>query len=305
MKDTFLREQIEYVEYLVRRKYPNASRVSPYISLSQISSGYGSNKDLFDEINAYRKLLTEMSFDELKNLHDTEKTKELELIKRKSELEESKKFYNLLSANADFVYWGKIEHWTLDEAIALSFGKTPEIVSWKTIEPLTNSSTFAKEYAKRRELAIRAHYWKKLYDPILPSIFLAWAKEAEIAVPSDLITEVQKKRGGTGLNWFDEYCKVKTELERYTAIEKNGKEQPFSAEELESLFDKNHPHHPSELYFAIKAWQAVNASSGKGQPKARIKAWLDENAKDLSNEAKERIATSANWHKVGGATKTK
>lgn len=300
MKNTFLNDQ---VEYLVRRKYPNASRVSPYISLSQISS-YVDNKDLFDEINAYRGVLAAMPLDDLKNLYDNEKTKELEFIKRKSELEESKKFYNLLSADADFVYWGKIEHWTLDEAIALSFGKTPEIVSWTTIQPLTNSSTFAKEYAKRRELALRALYWKKLFDPVLPFIFIAWATEMEIDVPSNLITEVQKK-GGSAVNWFDEYCKVKTKLERYTSMENNGKEQPFSAKELASLFDKNHPHHPSELYSAIKAWQAVNASPGKGQPKARIRAWLDENAKDLSNEAKERIATAANWHKVGGATRTK
>jgi len=300
MKNRFLNEQIEY---LVRRKYPNASRVSPYISLSQIGS-YVDNRDLFDEINAYRQMLVAMSLDELKNLYDEEKTKELELIRRNSELEESQKFYNSLSANADFVYWGKIEHWTLDEAIALSFGKAPEVVSWKTIEPLIINSKFAKEYAKRRELALRALYWKKLFDPVLPIIFLAWAKEAEIDVPSNLITEVQKKRG-PAVNWFDEYCKVKTEIERYTSIENNGKKQLFSAKELESLLDKNHPHHPAELYFSIKAWQAVNASTGKGQPKARIKAWLDEHAKDLSNEAKERIATVANWHKVGGATKTK
>lgn len=292
------------IEYLVRRKYPNSSRVSPYISLSEMSSYSEHNKNLFNEINAYRGMLSSMPLDELHKLYDIEKAKELELIKRKLELEESQKFYNLRSADADFVYWGKIEHWTLDEAIALSFGKTPEIVSWSTIQPLTSSSKFAKEYAKRRELAIRAYYWKKFFDPILPSIFLAWAKEAEIDVPPDLITEVQKKRGA-GVSWFDEYCKVKTELEQYTSIEKNTKKQPFPSNELEFLFDENHPHHPRELYLAIKACHAVHTSSGKGQPRVRIKAWLDENAKPLSSEAKERIATVANWHKLAGASRTK
>ena len=61
--------------------------------------------------------------------------------------------------------------------------------------------------------------------------------------------------------------------------------------------------YPIELNFAIQAWQAVSTSQGKGKPKARIKKWLDENS-GLSNEAKERIATVANWDKTGGATKT-
>ena len=292
------------IGYLVRRKYPNLSGVSPHISLSGMSSYSEHNKNLFNEINAYRDMLSSMSLDELNNLYEIEKAKDLELMKRKLVLEESLKFYNLRSADADFVYWGKIEHWTLDEAIALSFGKTPEIVSWTAIEPLTNSSKFAQEYAKRRELAIRARYWKKLFDPILPSIFLAWAKEAEIDVPPDLITEVQKK-WGAGVSWFDEYCKVKTELEQYTSVEKNIKKQLFPSNELEFLFDESHQHHPPELYLAIKACHAVHTSSGKGQPRVRIKAWLDQNAKRLSSEAKERIATVANWHKLAGASRTK
>jgi hypothetical protein len=69
------------------------------------------------------------------------------------------------------------------------------------------------------------------------------------------------------------------------------------------LFDSSKPNYPIELDFAVKAWQAVSTSEGKGKPKARIKKWLDDNTK-LSNEANERIATVANWDKAGGATKT-
>ena len=61
--------------------------------------------------------------------------------------------------------------------------------------------------------------------------------------------------------------------------------------------------YPIELDFALKAWQAISNSEGKGKPKARLKKWLDENT-NLSNEAKDRISIVANWDKSGGATKT-
>ena len=72
------------------------------------------------------------------------------------------------------------------------------------------------------------------------------------------------------------------------------------------LFDKTSPSYPLELDAAIKAWLAVSSNKEKGKPKAKIRAWLDSHAtfKKLSNEAKERIATVANWDKLGGATRT-
>lgn len=68
-------------------------------------------------------------------------------------------------------------------------------------------------------------------------------------------------------------------------------------------FDKLSPTYPPELDLALQAWRAVLKSNEKGKPKARIRAWLDNNT-TLSNEAKERIATVANWDKLGGATRT-
>ena len=70
-----------------------------------------------------------------------------------------------------------------------------------------------------------------------------------------------------------------------------------------TTFDEANPAYPIELDMALQAWQAVTATEGKGKPKARLRAWLDGNTK-LSNEAKERIATVANWDKTGGATRT-
>ncbi|MBP0132440.1 MAG: hypothetical protein ITD31_03515 [Nitrosospira sp.] len=77
------------------------------------------------------------------------------------------------------------------------------------------------------------------------------------------------------------------------------------AENAEPLaFDKSSETYPTELDIAFQAWRAVSATEGKGKPKARIRKWLDTNAIHLSNEAKERIVTVANWDKSGGATRT-
>lgn len=81
----------------------------------------------------------------------------------------------------------------------------------------------------------------------------------------------------------------------------------LTSDELESskmLFDTSKSNYPIELDFAVKAWQAVSATESNVKPKARIKAWLNANASELSDEAKKRICVVANWDKKGGATKT-
>ena len=98
----------------------------------------------------------------------------------------AKPFFEQKSADADFEYWGKAAYWTLDEAVALSFGKSPEIVNWTLLEPLVGSSQFAEDYGCRRELTIRAKTQGQLVDPVLPRSFLAWTKQLAISVPADL-----------------------------------------------------------------------------------------------------------------------
>ena len=121
---------------------------------------------------------------------------------------------------------------------------------------------------------------------------------------SSLLYLVTLNQGGV------EYCEISIANFAKWAISKSlslpSELAGLASKELGSskvLFDNSKPNYPVELDFAVKAWQAVSTSEGKGKPKARIKKWLDENT-ELSNEAKERIATVANWDKTGGATKT-
>ena len=194
----------EHIEYLVKRKFPNISLAQIPITLSNMHRGginESSHQKILKDISDYKVTLLKKSSDEIRDLYDSEKNKEVEAVKLKFELEEQSRFFHQDSAKADFNYWCKMAHWSLDEAIALSFGKNPEIVNWVRIEPLTDISQFAKEYEKRRKLALRAIPWKKLYDPVLPSIFLGWAKELKLDIPEHL-------HGAAHLaNLCHEYCR--------------------------------------------------------------------------------------------------
>ena len=67
--------------------------------------------------------------------------------------------------------WSKAAHWTLDEAIALSFGKAPAVVSWEKVRGYVSQSHFADQYGKVRDLALRETHRQQLYDPVLPGCF--------------------------------------------------------------------------------------------------------------------------------------
>jgi hypothetical protein len=174
------------VEYLVFRRFPAAKAIFPSISQSSSWRGGISNKrrkELLDEIKRYVIELKSKTPTELQELFDAERAKQ---AAEEQGREEQARFFNQLYANADFEHWSKAAHWTLDEAIALSFGKAPEIVSWEKIKSLVTTSPFAHQYHRRRDLALRAVTWKQLFDPVLPGIFLAWAKRTDLSVPPEL-----------------------------------------------------------------------------------------------------------------------
>lgn len=65
--------------------------------------------------------------------------------------------------------------------------------------------------------------------------------------------------------------------------------------------------YPNELRVAIEAFEAVSrdpAATAKQSAKAALSAWLAEHKRQLSSNARDRIATVANWQPQGGAPKT-
>ena len=99
---------------------------------------------------------------------------------------EAARFFHQPNAAADFGYWAKISYWKIDEAVALSFGKDPRIVNWERISSLVKISTFAFQYAAKRELAERAKTANQISLTTPPSTFLAWATRTKFEVPAEL-----------------------------------------------------------------------------------------------------------------------
>ncbi len=175
------------IDYLVRRRFPLARHVNRPISLANVRNRIPAQDHQKHEVETYRAELRSKSPSELIELVKAERQKELAQFQAKAAADEAARFYNQPNAQADFGHYCLCANWTLDEAVALTFGKNPELVNWKSVEPLVRVSAFAKDYAKRRDLTQRAKWAKQLYDPVYPSIFLAWAK-TRFPLPERLTT---------------------------------------------------------------------------------------------------------------------
>jgi hypothetical protein len=193
----------ERIDYLVGRRFPLSYLLK--IPPSSSSAPPPDTRELRIAVEAFRRELAALTPEALVERFNEAKGKEFEQLRAKAEEAERERFYNHPSATADFDHWAKAAHWTLDEAIALSLGKAPELVRWEKLHNLTSmGSPFVTLYARRRDLALRAKSWDQLYDPVLPGIFLAWAKRTDLDVPSELIEAVEK-RGVQVADWKSLY----------------------------------------------------------------------------------------------------
>ena len=83
--------------------------------------------------------LKKLSNEDLQSLYIAETEKHKQERIQKLDEEEQLRFYNLWSSNADFEHWSKTAYWTLEEAVALSFGKNPDLVSWDKLKNHTKN----------------------------------------------------------------------------------------------------------------------------------------------------------------------
>ena len=176
------------IEYLVLRRFPFANALRGPPSLLSMAGGdaHADRQRGLPEIETYKEELRNKRPAELQKLYDEELAKEAAEQLAQAESEEQTRFFNRPYAKADFGHWSKAAYWTLDEAVALSFGKAPERVTWEAIKPLVDVSPFAYQYGRRRDLALRAAASKQLSERTGPGFFLAWAKRTDLAVPSEL-----------------------------------------------------------------------------------------------------------------------
>ena len=95
-------------------------------------------------------------------------------------------FFDQPDAQADFEYWSKAEYWTPDEAVAISFGKNPKVVTREALKNYLGKAQFADNYFLRCDLLDRAIQSDRLPREIPPADFLAWTHQRSIPIPSAL-----------------------------------------------------------------------------------------------------------------------
>lgn len=191
------------VEYLARRTFPDYRHLTGEARAYGLGDVGGSFEPSPSRVAEFEKWMDEheaLPDAELHLLVAVEKQKEAAERARLAELKEQQLFFHQAKANADFDFWSKTAHWTIDEAIALSLGKSPKVVDLKRVQPYaasgfdgTLASPFAVEYTQRWELARRAIAWKQIYDPILPTLFLAWARRLDLPVPAALTSAIEAR----------------------------------------------------------------------------------------------------------------
>jgi hypothetical protein len=126
--------------------------------------------------------------------------------------------------------------WRLEEAVALSFSKDPEVVYEASLRTYKEVSYFAKQYMRVRDFALRAKESGQLTDPVLPKDFLEWAIRYEINVPAQLVKKVEA-HGGSIDDW-----KARFETLRAQCDEKlKAKDQQIDEliQELKALREQN------------------------------------------------------------------
>ncbi len=158
----------------------------------------GLTKTMVAEAKEFLRKLTSLDGEEFQAFVATESEQIYAAYRAKSEEEERKRFFNAPGSAAALHHWAKAAYWSLDEAVALSFGKEPNLVTWEKVRPHLQVSSFAMNFSARRDLAIRAKGAGQLYDPVLPGLFLGWVKRMKMDFPAELASLVQEFGGYVG-----------------------------------------------------------------------------------------------------------
>lgn len=219
---------VEHVRYLVRRRFPGPP---PYDAETQ------------KEVSKYQQELSSLSSIAVWEMHGREKLKEsIEDLQRQSRAS-AESFFTQEHGRADFSHWSRATYWTLEEALALSFGWNPQVMTWATVAPHVPYAEAAAGYARLRDLAHRAKVMNQLHDMVLPGFFIAWARRNQQAFPEALEAAVVAF-GHQVADWKSAYDALK---------ERSEQSESARQEELERLSAKLH-----EMNAGMQAIRAQN-----------------------------------------------
>jgi hypothetical protein len=169
---------------LVKRRFPGAEKERVHRRVQWNSLGRCEDSPLWLEVLRYEYYIDSLDQDKIDALN-AEKTEQEDI------------YFNRPDTIADYIYWSQCAYWTLDEAVALSLGRDPKLISTNNVIPHSSGgSPFAQEYLRRTDLVRRAQEARQLLLRTPPNLFLTWAKLRELEYPKELEEEVAA-RGNT------------------------------------------------------------------------------------------------------------
>jgi hypothetical protein len=139
-----------------------------------------------EECKAFEEELRFLSESALIALFEDEMEHDRQLQSEKARDEEKNRFFHDRSARADYRHWIGRETWTVDQATALLLGKNPDVVDWRSINPLVYKSPFAQRYEMLRKDIAAARQAGQIRPPDSPTGFIRYAKAAGFVLPADL-----------------------------------------------------------------------------------------------------------------------
>jgi hypothetical protein len=165
----------EKIKLLVRRRFPKfQERVDRGVLGPELPS-----------VKAYTAQLESLSAPELDARVIEEARKEAIEIEEAGQRADQIAFFNEPGAVANFQVWCKLASWSIDEATALFLKKSPEVVSWRSLQHF-ESSPFVMRYTRLRTQMFRANQDGKFKDRDRPELFIKWGIEVGIDVPEEL-----------------------------------------------------------------------------------------------------------------------
>lgn len=94
----------------------------------------------------------------------------------------------------DFLRWMTYDAWTVEEAVALSFNKSPEFMgAWLRKHGVAEKTSFHRDYKERLELVQRAVTAGDL-NPLTPAKFSQWAKKKNLNIPEEMKKKYNKNQ---------------------------------------------------------------------------------------------------------------
>lgn len=204
MQHVSLPWEADPIGFLIDRKFPSRSN---RLASAKGDPSVRQEPDADQAADAYFAELVAMPPNEVGKLLEAEKALFLEDLAVATKMLDDGRFFNESFCVADLEHWSKISYWTADEAVALSMGRDPRLVSWETIRQYAPWSFFVSTYGTRRDLVLRAIEAGQIGEKTAPSYFLAWAVRTRFPMPGEIVRSVEEI-GNQIADWKSEYDRL-------------------------------------------------------------------------------------------------